>query len=218
MAIETEIKLAVRDVKALQRRIKKMGGKSVGAGDGRVHELNVIFDTPDGGLAKHGQLLRIRTETPQGAGKKAAAKRVVLTFKQPTVRGISEEGSRFKSREETEVEVVEQGPLVKIFEGLGLRGWFSYEKYRTTFKLGGAAKWAAGLLIELDETPAGTYLELEGPPEAIDRAAAALGYSHQDYMQKNYLAIYAEDCKRRGVTPGNMLFQTGKKKIKRAGS
>jgi adenylate cyclase class 2 len=114
------------------------------------------------------------------------------------------------------VEVVEQEPLAKIFEGLGLRGWFCYEKYRTTFKLGGTARWAADLLIELDETPAGTYLELEGPPEAIDRAATQLGYSHQDYMQKNYLAIYAEDCKRRGVTPGNMLFQMGKKKKTRA--
>src|SRR6266481_1695586 len=212
MGKETEIKLAVRDIKAFERKVKKLGGKPAKAGNGRVHELNVIFDTPDGGLAKHGQLLRIRTETPQAAAKKQMASRVVLTFKQPAVRGIDDEGSRFKIREETEVEIIEAGPLRKIFEGLGLRGWFSYEKYRTTWKLGASQRWAKDLLIELDETPAGAFVELEGPPEAIDKAAVALGYSRKDYLLKNYLALYAEDCKRRGVAPGNMLFASGKKK------
>jgi adenylate cyclase class 2 len=128
------------------------------------------------------------------------------------VRGLNEEGDRFKVREETEVEVTDAAMLGKIFEGLGLRGWFSYEKYRTTWKLGAAARWAKGLLIELDETPAGNFAELEGPPEAIDKAAAALGFSRKNYLQKSYLALYAEDCRRRGVTPGNMLFASGKKK------
>jgi adenylate cyclase class 2 len=212
MAKETEIKLPVADIKAFERKVKKLGGRSVGPGGGRVHEFNVIFDTPDGGLAKHGQLLRIRKETPRGSGKKKAAARVVLTFKQPAVRGVDEDGSRFKVREETEVEVTDAALLRKIFEGLGLQGWFSYEKYRTTFKLGATERWAADLLIELDETPAGNFIELEGSPETIDRAAAALGYGRKDYLVKNYLALYAEDCKRKGVAPGNMLFASGKKK------
>jgi adenylate cyclase, class 2 len=212
MAKETEIKLPVADIRSFERKVKKLGGKSVGAGDGRVHEFNVIFDTPDGGLAKHGQLLRIRTETPRKSGKKEAAARVLLTFKQPVVRGVDEEGSRFKIREETEVEVSDATALRTIFEGLGLRGWFSYEKYRTTWKLGASARWAKDLLIELDETPLGAFIELEGPPEAIDRTAAALGYSRKDYLVKNYLALYAEDCKRRGLTPGGMLFSPGRKR------
>ena len=212
MAKETEIKLPVADIRSFERKVKKLGGKSVGAGDGRVHEFNVIFDTPDGGLAKHGQLLRIRTETPRKSGKKQAAARVLLTFKQPVVRGVDEEGSRFKIREETEVEVTDATALRTIFEGLGLRGWFSYEKYRTTWKLGASARWAKDLLIELDETPLGAFIELEGPPEAIDRTAAALGYSRRDYLVKNYLALYAEHCKRRGLTPGGMLFSPGRKR------
>jgi adenylate cyclase class 2 len=206
MGKETEIKLAVRDIKAFERKVKKLGGKPARTGNSRVHELNVIFDTPDGGLAKHGQLLRIRTESVQGGGKKETPRRVMLTFKQPAVRAVDDEGSRFKIREETEVEVADAATLGKIFEGLGLRGWFSYEKYRTTWKLGAATRWAKDLLIELDETPAGTFVELEGPPEAIDRAAEALGYSRKDYLLKNYLELYAEDCRRRGVAPGNMLF------------
>ena len=212
MAKETEIKLPVRDTRAFERRVKKLGGKAVGAGNGRVHELNVIFDAPDGGLAKHGQLLRVRTESLQSGSKKEIPRRVILTFKQPAVRAVDDEGSRFKIREETEVEVADAAMLQKIFEGLGLRGWFSYEKYRTTWKLGAATRWAKDLLIELDETPAGTFVELEGPPEAIDKAAEALGYSRKDYLLKNYLELYAEDCRRRGVPPGNMLFASGKKK------
>jgi adenylate cyclase class 2 len=211
MAKETEIKLQVHDLKAFERRLKKLGAETVGAGRGRVHEFNTIFDTPTGGLAKHGQLLRIRTETvlPE-KGKKPGAARIVLTFKQPAVRGVNEQGQRFKVREETELEVTDAGALAKIFEGLGMRGWFSYEKYRTTWKLktGG---WAKDLLVEIDQTPLGTYVELEGPGEAIDRAAAALGFSRRDYVTKNYLTLYAEECRRKGVTPANMLFETKKK-------
>jgi len=211
MTRETEIKLKVENVKAFDRKLKKLGAKTVGAGDGRVHEFNTIFDTPDGGLAKHGQLLRIRTETVGGKGKAGAAKRILLTFKQPTVQGVDDEGARFKVREETETELTDSMALTKIFEGLGMRGWFSYEKYRTTWKLGAREKWAKDLLIEVDETPVGTYVELEGPPEAIDRAAEAFGFARRDYLVKNYLTLYAEDCRRKGLAPGNMLFATGKK-------
>jgi adenylate cyclase, class 2 len=206
MAKETEIKLAVSDAKSFERKLKKLGAKTIGAGNGRVHEFNVIFDTPDGGLAKHGQLLRIRTETPQLGRKKKAAEQVVLTFKQPTVRGVDDAGARFKVREETEVEVQDAASLMKIFEGLGLRGWFRYEKFRTTWKLRAAERWAKDLLIEVDETPVGTYVELEGPPEAIDRAAEELGYSRKEYLLKNYLTLYAEDCRKRRIEPGDMLF------------
>jgi len=211
MTRETEIKLKVEDVKAFERKLKKLGAKTVGTGEGRVHEFNTIFDTPDGGLAKHGQLLRIRTETAGGKGKASGAKRIVLTFKQPMVRGVDDEGARFKVREETETELTDSGALAKIFEGLGMRGWFSYEKYRTTWKLAAKEKWAKDLLIEVDETPVGTYVELEGPPEAIDRAAEAFGFARRDYLLKNYLTLYAEDCRRRGIAPGNMLFEAKKK-------
>ena len=214
MGKETEIKLQVTDAKAFVRKLKKLGARTVGPANGRVHELNTIFDTPEGGLAKHGQLLRIRKEIPVGAsstGRKNDSGRIVLTFKAPTVRGVDEEGGRFKVREETELEVTDCDALTKIFEGLGMRGWFCYEKFRTTWKLGAKERWAKGLLIEVDETPVGVYVELEGSAEAIDRAAVALGYSRKDYLTKNYLTLYAEDCRRRGVQPGNMLFEAKKK-------
>ena len=214
MARETEFKLKIGDEKACRRVLKKLGARPLGAGSGRVHEENVIFDTPQGGLAKHGQLLRIRTETPEARGKtnQARAKqRVMLTFKRPIVRptapnaaGVSD--GLHKVREETEVEVAEAAKLTEIFEGLGMSGWFRYEKYRTTFQLPVSRTWARGLLIELDKTPIGTYVELEGPAPTIDRAAEELGYSKRDYVLKNYLVLYMEECRRKGEQPRHMVF------------
>ncbi len=207
MASEREIKLRVDDEKALKKALARMSAKP-GPGGGRVHEWNVIFDTPQGGLAKHGQLLRIRKETPQGKQKKEEP-RIVLTFKKPAAVA-EDDGHGHKVREEIETEVGDEAALRKIFEGLGMSGWFSYEKYRTTMKLPASAKWAKDLVIELDETPVGMFVELEGPAEAIDRAARELGYSKKDYIVKSYLAIYLEECRRRGESPRNMVFEKTK--------
>jgi adenylate cyclase class 2 len=219
MARETEIKLRISDVRAFHRALKRIGARLAGPGSSKVHEENVIFDTPQGGLAKHGQLLRIRTETPEirGKAKKAGPKqRVVLTFKQPMVptpvAGLenSSYGS-YKVRDEIELEVTDPGNLTRIFEGLGMSGWFRYEKYRTTFRMPDSKAWATGLLIELDETPIGAFVELEGPVAAIDRAAEELGFSKRDYVLKNYLRLYMEDCRRKGEQPLHMVFPNRKR-------
>ena len=218
MARETEIKLKVDDVRAFHRALKRMGARLAGPGSARVHEENVIFDTPQGGLAKHGQLLRIRTETPEVRRKSRATglpQRIVLTFKQPPAHPAGEgtesaHHGLYKVRDEIELEVTDAGNLTKIFEGLGMRGWFRYEKYRTTYRMPASKVWAQGLLIELDETPIGTFVELEGPAPAIDRAAEELGYSKQDYILKNYLRLYMEDCRRRGEQPRDMVFSNRK--------
>ncbi len=214
MAHEREIKLKIEDIKAFRRLLRKLGAEPVGAGQGRVHEENVIFDTPQGGLAKHGQLLRIRTETLEGSGKSGkqrAKRRVVLTFKRPVARSAAADGKQLsagphKLREEIEMEVTDAATLATIFEGLGMAGWFRYEKYRTTFRLPASQAWARGLLIELDETPIGTYVELEGPAGAIDRAAIELGYSKRDYVLKNYLTLYVDACRSKGIEPVHMVF------------
>jgi adenylate cyclase class 2 len=215
MAQETEIKCKVADRKAFGRTLRRLRAAPVGKGKAaRVHEMNVLFDTPESGLAKHGQLLRVRVERQEGRPKRGAnGDRVVLTYKSPAMSAAAPvagshlvPAGRHKVREEIEVEVADVHALTQILEGLGLRGWFRYEKYRTTYRLPRSAGWAKDLLIELDETPVGNYVELEGPPEAIDRAAGLLGFSRTDYITKNYLQLYLEDCRRRGQTPTHMLF------------
>jgi len=219
MAQETEIKLKIANVRAFHRALKRIGARPAGKGSSRVHEENMIFDTPEGGLAKHGQLLRIRTETlgsPGNAKAKDSKQRVVLTFKQPipgAAAGPARRG-QYKVRDETELEVSDAGNLTRIFEGLGMSGWFRYEKYRSTFQLPNSKSWARGLLIELDETPIGAFAELEGPAEAIDRAAMELGFSKNDYVLKNYLVLYMEECRRRGAQPSHMLFPAAKIHLK----
>jgi adenylate cyclase class 2 len=214
MPPEIEIKLRIFNPKSFLRMLTKLGAKPASL---RIHELNLLFDTPDGGLAKHGQLLRIRTESPAAAtkGNKSSSKkssvRYLLTFKSPPeqlaiVPAAPPSHRRHKVREELETVLTDADALKKIFEGLGLRGWFRYEKFRTTYKLPARHKWANGLLIELDETPIGTFIELEGPPTAIDRAATELGFSPRDFVTKNYLVLYLDDCRRRNQTPTHMLF------------
>ena len=221
MGNETEIKLAVTDAKEFVRKLKKLGARKVFGGTGRVHEWNVLFDTDKNELAARGQLLRIRTERRDGAGPKQSRskrERVLLTFKGPVRSGNNNAGSspepvagqRHKVREEIELEVSDAAALTKVFEGMGLRGWFRYEKFRTTYRLPAWQKWADGLLIEVDETPIGTFVELEGPPGAIDRAAREMGFSERDYILANYLTLYRGECARRGENPGHMVFRSEK--------
>ena len=214
MPQEIEIKLRIENSRSFLRSLKKLGAKPSSP---RVHEHNLIFDTPDGGLAKHGQLLRIRTESPTPVGKKRPSKaptRTLLTFKSPPDQLAIGPATpppadrRYKVREETQLVLADGSPLQKIFEGLGLKGWFRYEKFRTPYRLPARLSWAKNLILDYDETPIGTFLELEGPGPAIDQAAKALGFSPRDYVTKNYLVLYLDDCKRQGVQPTHMLFDT----------
>ena len=201
MAKEREIKLRVKDEQALRTALARLSVTPCGLGNGRVHEWNTVFDTERQSLAKRGQLLRLRKQTPASDSVKA---RFILTFKRPSEAELDSYGH--KVREEIESEVADGDVLRRILEGIGINAWFIYEKYRTTMKLPDSESWARHLSIELDETPIGTFLELEGPPEAIDRAARELGYSKEDYITNSYLGLYLEECRRRGESPGNMLF------------
>src|SRR5580704_960748 len=208
MAKEIEIKLRVNDVEELKGRLKRMGARLVSAGNGRVHEWNTLFDTARQDLRKREQLLRIRR------GKKNARQPALLTFKGPVFAerrrgGNSKHGERHKIREEIETQISDAAALAKILERLNMRPSFHYEKYRTTYRLPNRA-WAKGLLIELDETPIGTFMELEGPPRGIDRAAKELGFSKNNYILTNYLRLFAEECRQRGEKMCDMTFRKRK--------
>jgi len=215
MGNEREIKLRIEDLPALRGSLRKLGARVVKL---RVHERNALFDTPKAVLAKREELLRIRTERTVG-GRGADGSRSVLTFKRPVPRlAGSGKGETHKVREEIELGISDPTALVRIFEGLGMRQWFQYEKFRTTFALTGAQPWARGLLLELDNTPIGIFLELEGPASAIDRAAHSLGFAKRDYVVANYMVLYREYCRRRGEKPRDMLFaRTLAKRKRRAG-
>jgi len=192
---EIEIKLRVSSLARLRAALARAGARKLG----RVHEMNTLFDTPHWTLRKKGRLLRLRVERPAvGRG----VMRGILTMKGPAQRG-----GRYKVREEAEAPVAAPQSVPAILGTMGLRATFRYEKYRTSY----GVPSAPGLHLVLDETPMGTYLELEGPPRAIDRVARRLGYSPADYITRSYLALHLEDCRRRGVRAGDLVFPAKKK-------
>jgi len=225
MARETEIKLRVSDVRALRKKLARVGAQTVFAGTGRVHEFNTLYDTAKEDVRRKDQLLRVRIEThagassskPVGSGSKKGKQRFILTFKGPVKGHLAKRstsdrrfGGNHKVREEIELEIGDAKALAAILERLGMQESFHYEKFRTTFRMPEQARWARGLLIEMDETPIGNFVELEGPARAIDRAAKILGFSKNDYVLTNYLRLHAEECMRRGEKVGDMVFRKQK--------
>jgi adenylate cyclase class IV len=208
---EIEVKLRVPDVAATLRQLATLGACC----ESRVLERNTLYDTPDSDFRRRGALLRIRAEAPGPRPSAESPKpthdaspnrRTILTSKAPAALR-SRLDRRYK--EKLERELVVPGSSYRWgrkLRSLGLRPGFRYDKFRSTFRL----RRFPGLAIELDETPAGTFLELEGLPRAIDRVARALGYSSRDYYRGSYWDVYVADCRRRGVAPRNMVFDKQK--------
>ncbi len=183
---EVEIKLPVPDIAVLRRRLGQMGAQRLG----RVHERNVLFDTPDAALRRAGKLLRLRWNN----------RSAVLTFKRRVARKRGA-AARFKVRHEIEFPV-DGGKVAAVLAGIGFVPGFRYEKYRTSYRVAGATH----VKLELDETPIGCFLELEGAPAAIDRLARRLGYAAGDYITANYLMLFREHCRTKGLRAAHMLF------------
>jgi adenylate cyclase, class 2 len=212
---EIEIKLNVPDIAAIRRRLKKLHAREIVP---RTHEFNTLYDTPRSDLRRRGQLIRVRIERPAGLfGKKSPrnAPPAILTYKGPsrfsrhTTKSANADKIRklFKVKEEAEVHLTGTNEIDRILRALGFQPSFRYEKFRTTFSL----PRVKGLKIELDETPIGNFLELEGTVEGINHAARLLGYSREDFRKESYGALYLADCRSRRRKPGNMLFPPLKK-------
>jgi adenylate cyclase, class 2 len=189
---EIEIKLRIDDVPELISRLHGLGA----ACSGRVFEQNTLYDTADSDFHRSGRLLRLRLETPaRSSWARGGAARAVLTSKLP----VPLLKSRYKEKLEREVVARSPRRYPAILRSLGFRTGFYYEKYRTTFHL-------PHLHLVIDETPIGTFLELEGVRSAIDRASRALGFSPRDYIRGTYWDLFQADCRRRRRFPRNMRF------------
>jgi adenylate cyclase class 2 len=183
--LEIEIKLAVADAAAARAMLRRAGFH---VSRRKVFESNTVFDTPRRSLRAAGALLRVRS----------AGRRATLTYKGP-----ADAASRYKSREELEVELPDASAIAAIVERLGFAPVFRYEKYRTEYRQTGG-----GGIAMLDETPIGVYLELEGSADWIDRTAGQLGFAESDYVLASYGMLYGDWSRRRGVQPSHMVFET----------
>ena len=71
---------------------------------------------------------------------------------------------------------------------------FRYQKFREVWEWKDAE-------IDVDETPLGTFLEIEGPTETIQEAARVLGVGPEDYVLESYPALF-----RAAGGRGDMVF------------
>lgn len=186
---EIELKLPVSDAPALQTRLRQMGFHIQTP---RTFEHNTLYDTPARDLRARTEILRIRQYGDT----------YTVTHKGLADPDSAPSSSRYKVRIETETTVGDGLALASIFEHLGYRPAFTYEKYRTEWSHD--AEHDAHVVV--DETPIGTYAELEGPPDWIDRTLIALDIDPATCITDSYGKLFLDWKQRSGSTAENLTF------------
>jgi adenylate cyclase class 2 len=180
MGLEREIKLRFDTADEARVRILSIGATPL---RGRRLQEDCLLDTEQDALYRRRCVLRVRNE----GGKS------LLTFKGPVQPGP------MKLREEHETVAADGDTLLQILQELGLHVWFRYEKYREEFS-------AEDVIIAIDETPVGTFVEIEGGEEHIHQTAAALGKTPDDYITDSYRTLFLQHRADHGLAAGDMLF------------
>jgi adenylate cyclase class 2 len=102
----------------------------------------------------------------------------VVTFK-----GRAQDARRRQEPAGDEVEVSDGERFHAILTALGYVQVFRYQKYRETYR------WRE-VEIVIDETPIGTFLEIEGRSRVIHAAAARARPRPADYIADSYAALF----------------------------
>jgi adenylate cyclase, class 2 len=178
--LEREIKLRFESPQAARAAVAAAGATPLRP---RRLQSDVLFDTEQRVLSARGQVLRVRIEAGHS----------YVTFKSPA------EHPTLKLREELETGVDDGERLVTIFLRSGFRIWFRYQKYREEFA-------RDDVIIAVDETPVGTFVEIEGSDRGIVAAVDALGRGPADYIVESYRALFVRHCNERGIPAGDMVF------------
>lgn len=158
--IEVELKSVVDDVALCRAAIEAVG--AVLTFEGRLADRR--YDTPDGSLVARDHVLRVRAyESPSG-------QRVELDWKGPTRRD-----DVYKVREELEVSVDDSAAISAILERLGFRVTVAIDREIAQYDLHGA-------MVRFETYPRMDHLvEVEGSPERIEGAIAALGLPRRGF-------------------------------------
>jgi adenylate cyclase, class 2 len=182
---EIEIKFRVADLRALARRLRAARFRIVTK---RTHEMNTLYDLPGEILRGRKELLRIRKYGSDWT----------LTHKAGKKTG------RHSSRVELETGVTDGKQMELVLRALGYAPSFRYEKFR--------AEWTDGKgQVVVDETPIGSFCEIEGAPRWIDATAKKLGVSRTDYITKNYAGLFLEWKARTKSGAEEMTFKAVKR-------
>lgn len=178
--LEREIKLRFDAPEAARAAILALGATPL---RGRRLQEDYLLDSDDESLRRRRCVLRVRLEG--GKGK--------LTFKGPV------QSSTMKLREELETVVGDGVLLLRVLEELGFHVWFHYQKYREEFG-------HEDVTVAIDETPVGTFVEIEGGERGITQMAEALGRTSADYVLDSYRSLFLKHRDERGLTGTDMVF------------
>jgi adenylate cyclase class 2 len=181
--LEREIKLRFESAAEAREAMLAAGATPL---YGRRLQEDALLDTDDEQLRRQRCVLRERMES----GKSR------LTWKGPV------QPSTMKLREELETVVGDGEMLLRVFGELGLHVWFRYEKYREEFS-------HEDVIVAIDETPVGVFVEIEGTETGIAEMTAALGRTSDDYIVDSYRSLFLQHRERCGLTGSDMVFDNG---------
>ena len=180
--VEREIKLEYESVQAARGAVESLG---ISQTQPRRLQDDRLLDMPNGVLQSQQQTLRVRIE--------GDCEDAIITFKGPPL------GEVLKAREEVETAVKDGRILLGILERLGYIVRFRYQKYREEYA-------RDGIVISIDETPVGTFLELEGAAGIIQQVSAALGRTRKDYIIASYPQLLQKHRETHGLPIGDIIF------------
>ena len=183
--LEAEVKLACDDLERLRG-----AGFDLQVIEPRHFEDNWLLDSLDKALLTQGEALRIRFARGKGW----------VTFK----GAVRESASVVKVREEIEFETTAPERAVALFERLGFKRSFRYQKYRTVYNL---AVEDRELKVVFDETPMGNFIEIEGNETTVTRVFEASGFNASDLVRESYPELQAKRCKERGGPLEDLVFK-----------
>ena len=178
--LEREVKLQFGSVEVARDAVT-----SAGAAPLRCRRLqeDALLDDEAETLRKRRCVLRVRVESG----------RSLVTFKGPV------QVSPMKLREEIETVIGDGETMLRCFEQLGYGVWFRYQKYREEYAL-------SDVIVAIDETPVGVFVEVEGDEHGIIEATRALGRTPDDFVLDSYRSLFMEHRRAHGLPATDMLF------------
>ena len=180
MGLEIEAKWPVNEEKVEEiRKILKDEGKFLV----KILEENVVLDDEKESMFKNGNLLRLRRIVDLGTGME----KNILTLKRKVEK---EEKGKVKIMEETEINFDNFQKMLEVFEFLGYKKRWRYEKIREMWEVFGCE-------VCIDKLPKlGFFVEIEGKSEEeIIEVSKILGLGKEKMIKDNYAKITMDKLK-----------------------
>lgn len=177
---EIEVKFALKDRPELVRKLHDIGGQRLYP---ETFEDNIVLDRR-GELRTKGALLRVRK----------FGKYSIATFKGP----MAIEGG-VKTRDEVQTGVESFELAIQLFDSLGYKPVFRYQKFREVWRVKDAE-------VVIDRTPIGEYFEIEGTMDLIRSIATELGMEMEQAIRQTYADLYRQARRTRADLPNDMVF------------